>query len=291
MSFIESPRFPEDVGVGAVGGPTFLTRMSIALSGHEQRNPKWSVARMRYNVTHHVNTQGGLETVVAYFRAMQGRAHAFRFKDWQDFETDADSGYFNLAGVGNYGLPTATLQKYYQTGSLEALREITKPSTVAGILYAGASISLIPAVDYTSGIVTFSSFALDSIASVTIGSSLTTLTLSAALADDLTVGQRLFVNSVLGSVGSYMNNTALQITSHSGAAYTVALDTTTPTLVYSGGGYGAHYPQETSTLRWLGEYDVPVRFDMDQMKVTLEAGYFRLWNEIELVEIKVNTTA
>ena len=88
-----------------------------------------------------------------------------------------------------------------------------------------------------------------------------------------------------------MNHTALLIASHSGAAYTLALDTTTPTLVYSGGGYGAHYPQETSTLRWSGDFDVPCRFDTDEMKVSLEAGYFRLWNEINIVEIKINTTA
>ena len=286
--FIEE-QFPTDVGFGAVGGPSFLTRMSIALSGHEQRNPKWGIARMRYNVSKDVNTESEIEQLVAFFRVMQGRAHGFRFKDWMDYKTTETTGWFNAAGVGNYGLRTAQLYKHYQVGSLEALREITKPVSNITITYSGAALTT-AVTSYHNGIVTFSAFAFDTVASVGVGS-LTTLVLSAALSNDLTVGQRLYVNSVFGTLGDYLNNSAHVIASHTGAAYTLITNTSTPALVYSGGGYGAHFPQETSTLRWAGDFDVPVRFDSDQMNVKLDAGYYRLWDEINVVEIKVNSEA
>jgi len=295
MSFNESPRFPEDIGFGAVGGPTFITRISVSQSGHEQRRAQWSIARMRYNVSHAVNTQQQIEELVAFFRAMQGRAHGFRFKDWMDFEVTTDSGRFNLGGVGE-GLPTGQLQKYYESGSLTALRPITKPvslstpSSTVALHYNSTSGSPAADIDFTTGVVTFSAFASAAVDSLTTGA-FTDVTLVGALSPDLAVGEKLYVTSLFGDVGSYMNGIAHTITSHTGAIYTVATDTSTPALVYSGGGTGYHYPQETNTLRWSGAFDVPVRFDSDAMKVTLDAGYFKLWSEIELVEIKVSSGA
>jgi uncharacterized protein (TIGR02217 family) len=47
MSFVEV-QFPSDISYGATGGPMFLTDVVATVSGHEQRNSKWSQARARY---------------------------------------------------------------------------------------------------------------------------------------------------------------------------------------------------------------------------------------------------
>lgn len=291
MSFIETPRFPDDVGFGAQGGPSFLTRMAISQSGAEQRQAQWSLARMRYNVSHAVNTQAEIETMVAFFRSMQGRTHGFRFKDWADYQVSSATGWVTSSGVGNNGLPTANINKYYESGALSSLRPITKPvSGSVGFWYGGSSSAVPTSLDHTLGLVTFGAISSRAVSSVSVGAS-TIVTLASALSPNISSGGRLYLQSVVGSLGTFLNGSAHLVTTISGASYTLsATDTSTPSLVYSGGGYGAHYPQANTALRWVGDFDVPVRFDSDAMKVTLDAGYFKLWGEIDIVEIKVNSS-
>ncbi|MFN7185748.1 MAG: DUF2460 domain-containing protein [Alphaproteobacteria bacterium] len=40
-------------------------------------------------------------------------------------------------------------------------------------------------------------------------------------------------------------------------------------------------------LTWSGQFDVPVRFDIDQMAVSIEAFQLYSWGQIPLVEIRV----
>ena len=84
-SFIETPRFPENVSYGASGGPAFKTDVVIVNSGFEQRNQVWAKARASYDVSHAAREKTLMETLVAFFRSVRGRAIGFRFKDWQDF--------------------------------------------------------------------------------------------------------------------------------------------------------------------------------------------------------------
>ena len=85
MSFVEV-QFPSDISYGATGGPMFLTDVVATVSGHEQRNSKWSQARARYNVASGVKTETQWQALIAFFRARRGKAVGFRFKDWGDFK-------------------------------------------------------------------------------------------------------------------------------------------------------------------------------------------------------------
>ena len=190
MAFIET-QFPTDISYGASGGPGFSTSVIVVNSGFEQRNSSWEDSRCRWDVTQGVKNQAQLDTLIAFFRAMKGRANGFRYKDWADFEVGAGEGIFR-------SLTATTFQmvRRYTTAGTNQDRDIKKPvsGTVAVIGGVGAS------VDYTTGIVTVSSG--------------------------------------------------------------------TPTA-------------------WTGKFDVPARFDTDQMQVSIDFYKTYTWGQIPIVEIRV----
>jgi len=148
MSFIETPRFPETISYGATGGPTWSTDVVMTNGGNEYRNQTWSQSLCRYDVAHAARRATDYVTLVAFYRAMAGRLHGFRYKDWGDYAVTSAQGAFVL-------LTATTFQMYraYTAGSLTDLRKIVKPVTGTVAVTGGAS----PSVDYTTGIVTVAS--------------------------------------------------------------------------------------------------------------------------------------
>lgn len=138
-SFIET-RFPEDIAYGSGGGPEFSTDVVMLSSGHEQRNANWQAARARYNVAHGVKTQAQLDALIAFFRARQGKAVGFRFKDWADYKATGQT-----IGAGNGGATTFQLVKTYTSGGVTIARTIAKP-------VAGTVKIYVNAVEQTSGV-------------------------------------------------------------------------------------------------------------------------------------------
>jgi uncharacterized protein (TIGR02217 family) len=49
----------------------------------------------------------------------------------------------------------------------------------------------------------------------------------------------------------------------------------------------ATFPTSGETLRWSGEFDVPVRFDVDRLEMSVPHKNFYTWGQIPLVEIRV----
>jgi uncharacterized protein (TIGR02217 family) len=189
MAFIDT-RFPDDISYGASGGPGFETDVITVSSGFEQRNSTWADSRCTYDVSHGVKKQPQLDALIAFFRAMKGRAHGFRFKDWSDFKVVSGQGIF-------VPLSATTFQMYrrYTTVSINDDRKITKP--VEGTIIVTDGVD--PVIDHTTGVVT-----------VTSG---------------------------------------------------------TPSA-------------------WTGEFDVPCRFDVDQMKISLDYYNAYTWGNIPVVEIR-----
>ena len=58
------------------------------------------------------------------------------------------------------------------------------------------------------------------------------------------------------------------------------LDTTTGIITWIGGN-----PSGTDTVRWVGEFDVPVRFDADQLIGEPNGGLYQ-WQSIKLIELR-----
>ena len=152
MTGFHEVRFPEDIARGATGGPGHDTTVITTVAGFERRNTNWSIPRGRWDVGSGIRNRGDLETLIAFFRARQGRAYGFRFKDWTDYRATGVT-----LGTGDGTLRTFQLVKRYASGPTDAVRPITKP--VAGsitIRRAGTIVTSGLTVSTTTGVVTFS---------------------------------------------------------------------------------------------------------------------------------------
>ena len=152
MSF-EEVQFPSDISYGATGGPMFLTDVVSTVSGHEQRNSKWSQARAKYNVASGVKTETQWQALISFFRARRGKAVGFRFKDWSDYKAESVQ-----IGVGDDSTTEFQLVKIYSSGSVAVSRTITKPVSGTVDIYVDSVLqSSGVSVDTATGVVTFSS--------------------------------------------------------------------------------------------------------------------------------------
>lgn len=137
MSFIESPRFPDDLAsYGSSGGPTWSTEVIATDTGFEYRNSNWSQARHRYDVAAGVADQEDFARLKAWFLTCRGAAVGFRFRDFADFTSRADgvsppTAADQVIGTGNGSQTIFQLVKRYPLAAgVEHVRDIRKP--VAG---------------------------------------------------------------------------------------------------------------------------------------------------------------
>jgi uncharacterized protein (TIGR02217 family) len=285
MSFVESPRFPEAIAYGATGGPEYKTDVVILDSGAEQRNARWAQARLRYTVDMPLMPDKRGE-LVAFFRAMKGRAHGFRLKDWLDYQVDITNGRLGTSTVGT-GYAAYQLYKYYERG-LNEYRSIRKPVVGTVQIYRGGALQTAGAgagnyaLDTTTGVVTFVADISRNITNVSIASS-AVVTMATAMTG-LTSGKSFYISGVNGTVGTVLNGLVHTVTGVSGSQYTISTNTTG--LAYTSGGLAALYPQTTEVLTWSGEFDVPVRFDSDYLSLTMETHTVSRMDAIQLIEIR-----
>lgn len=153
-SFIETPRFPDDIAYGSGGGPEFRTHVFEGHSGVEQRNAAWTVARARYDVGYGIRDTASMAIVRAFFYNCHGKASGFRFKDWADYTMTAEQ-----IGVGDAVETVFQITKTYSTGGETYVRTITKPiddATFTVFVNAVEQTEITHyTVDYTTGIITF----------------------------------------------------------------------------------------------------------------------------------------
>ena len=148
MTFLESPRFPDCISFGATGGPVWSTTIVRTGGGYEYSNQNYEFPLCTFDVSHAVKTPDNFAILLAFQRAVRGRFHRFRFKDWSDYSATSTNGIFAM-------LSSTTFQMYktYVAGSLTHNRIIQKPVsgtiTVTGV--SGASVAT------ATGIVTVSS--------------------------------------------------------------------------------------------------------------------------------------
>lgn len=147
MAFIESPRFPERLAYGAMGGPELSTDVAATTSGRESRNENWIYPLHRWDVSQGINSQADYQALRAFFLAVgRGRANGWRFQDPADStaaHTGADAGV--VAGITG---TTFQLVKRYSTGGNTFDRRILKP-IAAGFEMKDAAVTLTLTTDYT----------------------------------------------------------------------------------------------------------------------------------------------
>ena len=192
-------RFPEIIEAGMEGGPSYLTTVVESTGGAEKRNAAWSLPRYKWRIGTGIRDQAGLDVLIAFFHARQGRLHSFRFKDWVDFQSNGDN-----IGTGDGATTTFQLRRVHTSGGVSLYRKITRPvSGTVKIYKAGVEQVSGVSVSTSTGLVTFS----------------------------------------------------------------VA-------------------PSAAQAITWTGEFDVPVRFDADELPITLEAVDVGELSQMEIVEVR-----
>jgi len=290
MAFHESPRFPDEVSPWLVGGDEFMTDIVQTQGGFEQRNQVWAQPLRRYRLSNALRTIPNATATKAFFRAVGGRANGFRVKDLFDYTVDATTGILG-AGVGT-GLPTYQLQKQYISGAITSIGKIVKPVvgqvaiTRGGVPVAVGGAAGNFSVDTTTGIVTFMADASSSASVITPGTTIQ-VTL-AANPGSLIAGKLLYLAGFAGADAALLNGLAHTIISVSGTGpfvFTLATNTLAKVITL-GTGAGYAFPQASDSLVWAGQFDIPVRFDMDWLQVGIDTGLM-LWDNITIIEIRL----
>jgi uncharacterized protein (TIGR02217 family) len=155
VAFIESPRFPDRLAYGAMGGPAFSTSVVTSASGAEARNAEWAYPLHSWDVSQGINGQADWQVLRAFFMAAGGKRRGWRFKDWTDYQASHTG---DEAGVAT-ALTATTFQmvKRYTSGSLTQDRIIYKPVAGTVEVKVSAVVDGTASVDATTGVITIAS--------------------------------------------------------------------------------------------------------------------------------------
>ncbi len=175
MAFMEE-RFPDEIAIGAEGGPTFSTDIVTLGSGFDISFARWVNSLWEWDVATGIKETIDLEQLISFAEVARGRANPFRFKNWLEYKsTDLASevtAFDQTIGFGDGVTLIYQLTKTYTFGSLSKAKDIKKP--VAGtvkIAVDGVEISEGSqwTVDTTTGLVSLVSAAGGSGAPITAG--------------------------------------------------------------------------------------------------------------------------
>lgn len=289
MSFLESPRFPDDISYDSSGGPSYQTTVVVMKSGYEQRNQVWEYPRCRYNVALGVKTIDRLYQLIEFFHAVAGRAYGFRYKDWSDYKScpvdQTPSFDDQVIGTGDGTTAQFQLKKVYQIGTFQRNRVIKKP--VSGTVLVGINNvqDLRWTVDTTTGIITFDTDLNYTITNaVAIGTTETEFTTSAA--HSFSVSDSVYLSAFTGDWAA-LNGNRYSITSiPSSTTFRIAYDSSAFASYLSNNGQTNTIPQSGELVQAGFEFDVPVRFDTDVLETSFETYNLGTAN-VPLVEIRV----
>lgn len=151
MTFYET-RFPAKIGSGATGGPMRVTDVVTLRSGFEEVNSIWQHSRRKWDASYGIKTADDLHEVLAFWEAMGGRRHSFRWKDWADYKSTTPGGTVTALdqtiGTGTGAAVSFQLIKTYAAGAASYVRPIRKP--VAGtVRVAVNNVEKTAGVDFT----------------------------------------------------------------------------------------------------------------------------------------------
>lgn len=152
MSHLNTVRFPEDLAVGMVYGPEFVTEVVVTVARKEKRNQVSTRSLCVGDFSSAHRFASDFVEYLKFFRAVRGRLHTFRLKDPTDYACALAEGV-----VAEIDSTHFQLQKKYETGGLEELRDIQQPIALSIVLEnSGAALAV--GVDYTlddaTGIIT-----------------------------------------------------------------------------------------------------------------------------------------
>lgn len=134
MAF-QDARLPEDIEVGAVGGPSFLTNVVSISSGAEQRNAAWAQQRAVWQIGYGLQNQSDYIGILNHFYGQRGRTHSFPFKDWSDYQATLEP-----IATGDGHQREFHLIKTYG-GTFPFVRYITRPDWTTVQIFVNGSLN------------------------------------------------------------------------------------------------------------------------------------------------------
>lgn len=278
MSFIESPRFPEDINYGATGGPTFSTDVIVVKSGGEKRNKNWSDPLYKFECAHGVKTQAQLNDLIRFFMTTKGRANGFRFKDWSDFTVAEDESHLELNGNNVLQL----YKKYELVGNTQYNRKIIKTVASTFKLYRNSVLDANVTIDDTTGIITLTN-AIKSFNVVSISKAV-----NAEITFDsnhtFVGGEKIKLSEIVGM--TQLNNQVATVSVVDADTITINIDSTAYTTYISGGKVKQYY-NSSDVIEFTVEFDIPARFDTDELYASIDNYNIYSWGQIPIVELRV----
>lgn len=153
-SFAEERIADGDIVRDSAGGPMFNTQVTRSASGAEQRNANWDTALGRWDLGQRNLLAPQLDVLLAFFRAREGKAVGFRFKDWSDCAATTTQG--TLVAVSGVANAYQLYKTYTTTSGATNVRKITKPVSGTVKIFAAGHLTtpLAASIDCTTGIVT-----------------------------------------------------------------------------------------------------------------------------------------
>ena len=305
MAFLETPRFPPCVSMGAASKPRYKTNTIALASGYKSKNIEWAQALHSFEFSQNGFLPDEHAELLAFFHALQGAGNQFRVKDFSDYAATTANGVLiplhgsagtlpvGTVGLG-YGAKQYLLGKIYAAGALSVVRWLQKPVSGTVAIYknavaltAGASPGNY-AVDTATGKITLVADASRSITTHSVGTT-HEVTFATAFSPNFTVGQRVYFENITGTAADALNFKTHAITYVSTSTIRVSTNTTGLTAT---GGNGYMFPQATDALTAACQFDVPCVFTSDEASFEIinkqgSGEFIYRWSGIAIEEDRI----
>ena len=276
---------PSSVIAAGVRGKNMRNNTRVSTyNGEQQVNVNWTRTIRQYELGVVPMQIAQWQQIEALYEVTDGGAYGMLMRDPKDDTVDASVGKLfprtnsvnvGAAGVG-YGVPTYNLMKRYGVTGTSRFkdRKITRPLGIPVIYKNGIPLTLGTAdgqftFNSATGVVTINSTGSSVGVAAVAGASTVITFSSSAFVSLFAVGDRLWLQSVVGTSATVLNEKSHLITNISGSDITIAVNTTGLTIE---AGFGLYYPQPDETLTWSGQFYVPVHFLDDAIDWDLALG-------------------
>lgn len=139
-------RFPDDISIGATGGPDYLTDITTNKGGWEKRIAYWDTPIYSFECSHALQDNDMMKSLINFFHQSIANVYPFRFKFWIDYAVIQSESYIDRVQPN-----TLKLNKIYPNFN----KRITKVVSGTFKLYAnGSLVNSGFSLDIDTGIVT-----------------------------------------------------------------------------------------------------------------------------------------
>ncbi len=302
MAFDEI-QFPTDISRGSRGGPRFNTDVVRINSGFEVRTAQWQDPLFEFNAKYGVKRNTQLQTVQNFFMAVLGKTHGFRYKNFLDFvatnqptgtSVTVDGGAFDGVTPRN-GSRQLQIRRLYSHALRNYVKDIRKPLAASPIVSVRLNTStLVVTTDYTlstlTGVITLAltqSFQTNVISAISNTTQPTDVTITTSGVHGLSVGDIVWIEGITAGPTALNEKTWIVISVPTTTTFTLDTDGDSS---FTGGTVYQFYqtanPAPGLGYDWTGQFDLPCRFNIDFLDVSLDAFDDGSISNIPIVETR-----